>query len=127
MRLSDDQGHEYEWLIHGLGESTGSEVQSTPGSRKVFYGSRRLNYGARKASLSFDELVFSAASRSAFTLEPQGVQSYIVKSLPGDQLRLSFELPKLPRRLMTVHIEQVALLLTEPLQISWDLPSVSTR
>jgi len=193
MRLSDDEGREYERLIDGLGELSGSVVESAPNNRTMFLRFAPLLAGAKKASLTLDELVFPADSSAAFTfdpgrdpqpgqvwdltglpemqldvagvpvevlsasilgageaqagyrlefllqvkpqdslsirnfprlvLEPQNLRSYVSESLPGDQLRLSFALPEMPRQPMTVRIEQVNVLSKDSLQMSWDLPA----
>jgi hypothetical protein len=192
MRLADDLGRQYERLIHGLGETTGSVIESAPNSQTMLLRFAPFLAGASKATLTFDQLVFTTSSRAAFTfdpgrdpqpgqtwdlagqpgmqldlgsvpvevlkaslqgtgnaqaayrlefllqvkpqdslsiqsfprltLEPQNLGSYMVESLPGDQLRLGFDLAEMPRQPVTVRFELLGMLLEDPLHMTWDLP-----
>lgn len=65
----------------------------------------------------------SIQSFPRLTLEPQNLSSYMVESLPGDQLRLAFDLDELPGQPVTVRFEVLDMLLKDPLQMTWDLPA----
>ncbi len=192
MRLSDDQGRQYERLVDGLGETTGSVTETASNNRTMFLRFAPFNAGASKATLTFDQLVFTTGTSAAFSfdpgrdpqvgqvwdlagqpgmqldlggvpvevlkasiqgtgnapagyrlefllqvkpkdslsiqsfprlaLEPQNLGSWVTESLPGDQIRLAFDLEELPRQPETVRFELVDVLLLDPLQMTWDLP-----
>ncbi len=194
MRLSDDQGREYERLVDGLGDTTGSVTETAPNNRTMFLRFAPLQSGASQATLTFDQLVFTTSTGAAFTfdpgrdpqvgqtwdlagkaemqleiggvpvevlkaslqgtgnasagyrlefllqvkpkdslsiqsfphlmLEPQNLGSYMVETLPGNQLRLAFDLEEMPRQPETVRFELVDVLLLDPLQMTWDLPGI---